>query len=433
MSSKPLTAIIVGAGHRAVLYASFAHKNPDKLKIVGVADPNPLRRKKTAEEFVFGEDMCFETAEQLAQKPKLADAIINGTMDHQHLPTSLPLLARGYDMLLEKPFTVNEDEMWQLADAVKKYNNKVLICHVLRYAPFYVRIKQKLIENTIGDIINIQAVEHVSYHHMAVGFVRGKWNNTKKCHSTMLLSKSCHDMDLVMWLMSGVAPITVSSFGGNYQFTPDKKPAGAGTRCLVDCSIEEDCLYSAKKHYIDHPYRWSFYVWDCLEHIEKPTIEQKIESLKTDNAYGRCVWECDNDVVDHQSIIIDFENGCTATLNMIGGCAKPDRTLHVVGTKGEIWGSMAAESFVIRRIDTRPGHEYSEEVYDLNIEGDITGAFGGHGGGDLRLVADFVNYLQGNEPSISCTSLADSINGHLAVFRADKSRETNTTISLKKG
>ena len=432
MSDKPLTAIIVGAGHRAFAYANYALTNPDKLKITGVADPNPDRRALAAKRFGFGEERCFETARELALQPKLADAIINGTMDHKHVATSLPLLKRGYNMLLEKPFAVNEREMRQLVKEVKRYKSTVMICHVLRYAPFYASIKQKINDNAIGDIINIQLTEHVSYHHMAVGYVRGKWSNSKKCHSSMLLAKSCHDMDILMWMKSGIKPVRVASFGDNFQFVPPKCPPNAGTRCLVDCPIEKDCLYSAGKHYIDHPDRWAFYVWDSLEHIENPTIEQKIDSLKKENPYGRCAWKCDNNVVDHQSVIVEFEDNSTGTLNMIGGVSRPERSIHIIGTTGEIKGVLDEAKFNIRTIDPRPGHEYSEEVIDLNIKGDTVGAFGGHGGGDERLAADFVSFARGEKPSISCTVLEDSINGHLAVFRADIAREKRRGISLGK-
>lgn len=430
MPNKPITAIIVGAGHRAIIYASYALHYPDRLKIVGVADMNPLRREQAMKMFGFGEDMCFESAEELAAQPKLADAIINGTMDHQHVSTSIPLLKRGYDMLLEKPFAVNEEEMWQLADVAKENNSKVMICHVLRYTPFYTAIRQKIVDGEIGEIINIQCNEFVSYHHMATCFVRGKWSNSKKSYSTMLLAKSCHDMDVMMWLNSEAKPVRVFSYGSNMQFTPDKCPPNAGTRCLVDCPIEADCLYSAKKHFIYHPDRWAFYVWDSLEHIENPTIEQKIESLKTDNEYGRCVWKCDNDVVDHQSVVVEFENGATGTLNMIGGSSTGNRTVHIIGTKGEIIGDMNESSIIVRKIDPRPGTEHSEERIKLDIKGDMVGAFGGHGGGDGRLVDDFVSFLKGEEPSISCTAIEDSIYGHLAVFKADESREKHISMEI---
>jgi len=411
-----------------MLYASYALKHPDWLEIVGVADLDPDRRGRARRLFGFPEDRCFPSAEALAEQGKLADVIINGTMDHQHVATSLPLVRAGYDILLEKPFATNEDELWELVDTARQHDRKVMICHVLRYAPFYRSVKETLATGVIGDVLNIQTVEHVSYHHMAVGYVRGKWRSKKLAHASMLLAKCCHDLDLLMWLKAGIPPSNVASFGGNYQFTPEKRPPEAGTRCLVDCPIEPDCPYSARKHYIDHPDRWSFYVWASLEHIENPTIEQKIESLSTDNPFGKCVWRCDNDVVDHQSVALEFADGSTATHNMVGGSSRPMRAVHILGTRGEIQGTFSDSRYVVRGIDPRPGHEYSENVVDLRVTGDMDGAFGGHGGGDMRLVSDFLRFIRGQQCSISCTTIDDSVNGHLAVFYADRAMEEGRII-----
>ena len=430
---RKLSAIIVGAGHRSMLYASYALSHPDELCIVGVADPSPARRENAIRRFNLTTDQCFESAEDLATRPKFADFVINGTMDQHHVPTSLPLLAAGYDLLLEKQFATNVTELKQLVGTARRLGRKVSICHVLRYAPFYSAIRSEVIKGTIGQIINVQAVEHVSYHHMAVGFVRGKWNRQDICHSGMLMSKSCHDLDLITWMKSGVPPVSVSSFGGNYYFRPEMAPVGAGTKCLVDCPIESECDYSARKHYIDHPECWSFYVWDSLEHIENLTLEDKIASLKSDNRYGRCVWKCDNDVVDHQSVAIAFADGCTATLNMIGGSARPIRSIHLVGTKGEIQGRFEDSEFIIRQIDPRPGHEFSERRVKLAPEGDMSGAVGGHGGCDLRLVADFLSVLRCETPSLSSTTIEDSIAGHLLGFGADLSRTQSIVVPINVG
>ena len=430
MSPDPVTAVIVGAGHRALTYAEYAKDHPDDLRIVGVADKTPHRVASVARTYDLKGDRCFDSAEALAAAPKFADAVINGTMDHQHVPTSLPLLAAGYDILLEKPISTCVEDLLDLARASRKHRRKIMVCHVLRYAPFYVAIRERIAAGEIGQVINIQTTEHVSYHHIAVGFVRGKWRSKKLCHSSMLMAKCCHDMDLIAWMKSGIRPRKVSSFGCNVQFRPDKAPEGAGTRCLIDCPIEEDCLYSARKHYLDHPERWSFYVWDALEHLDNPTMEDRIELLKGDSPYGRCVWKMDNDVVDHQSVVIEFEDGATATHNMVGGTSRPCRTIHLLGTVGEIGGDVERSRFVVRHIDPRPGHEYSEEEVDLNLVGDMHGAFGGHAGGDARLVEDFIHYLRGEKRSISCTSIDDSINGHLIGFCADQAMEENRVVEI---
>jgi hypothetical protein len=319
--------------------------------------------------------------------------------------------------------------MRQLVEAAGRFERKVAVCHILRYAPFYAAIRQEVLDGTIGEILSVQAVEHVSYHHMAVAYVRGKWNRKSYSQSGMLMAKSCHDLDLMTWMKSGIPARRVSSFGSNFQFRPDKAPPDAGTRCLVDCPIEADCMYSARKHYLDHPDRWAFYVWDSLEHLESPTQEDRVESLRT-GPYGRCVWKTDMDVVDHQSVLVEFADSCTGTLNMIGGTAKPSRSLHLVGTLGEIEGRLEESRFVIRFPDPRPGHEYKERLVDLNVGGDMTGAHGGHGGGDMRLVADFLQVLNGKEPSISSTSLEDSVTGHWIGFSAERAMETGQVMEL---
>lgn len=426
MEQKPVTAIIVGAGHRAFVYSKLAKTDPDKLKIVGVADPNPVRRQKAMEEFGFGEDMCFESADELAKKGKLADAIINGTMDEQHLVTSVPLLNAGYDMLLEKPFAVNEKEMRELVACAKKNNSKVMICHVLRYTPFYYGIKEIVNSGEIGDIINIQTTEHVSYHHLSTSYVRGKWANSKKCHTSMLLAKCCHDLDIMMWMMSETKPKKISSFGGKFQFKPENAPAGAGTICMKDCPLVDTCVYSTKRLYIDHPDRWAFYVWDALEGIKNPTIEDKINLMKSDSPYARCIYKCDNDVVDHQSVMVEFESGATGTHNMVGGSSEPRRDIHIIGTKGEIFGNFEDSKFTVLKINPSPdahNEECDVEEHDLKVTGDMVGAYGGHGGGDERLAADFVKFIRGEEHSLACTSIFDSVAGHLSVYLADQSRE----------
>lgn len=421
---KPITAVILGAGHRAMTYANYALKHPDELKIVGVADLDAFRRNYVREKFGFPQEYCFTSAEELAKVPKFADAVINGTMDEQHVETAVPLLKIGYDMLLEKPFCVNETEMNELLGVVKEHGNKVMICHVLRYTPFYRTIKEKIASGELGDIINIQTHENVSYHHLSTSFVRGKWGNSEKCHTSMLLAKCCHDIDIMMWLMGEVKPLSVSSNGSKFQFKPENAPDGAGTQCVVDCPLVNTCRYSAKRIYLDHPNRWEVYVWQALESIENPTQEQREELLKH-SPYGRCIYKCDNNVVDHQSVLVNFEGGATGTHNMVGGAAEPLRTIRVIGTKGEIYGEFERNYLRTLIINPDPGKDYDEEVIDFSKSDEMTS---GHGGGDDNLTADFVKYIAGDKASISCTSVWDSVAGHKAIFLADKSRENGGQI-----
>jgi len=416
-----MTLVIVGAGHRGVDYAGYALHHSEKAKVVGVADPIEHRRRAVADRFGLTASQCFRSAEELAARGKIADAAINGTMDSQHVSTSLALLAAGYDVLLEKPLATNEQEMFQLLDAVRQTGRRIMICHVLRYAPFYRAIFDLVAAGRIGQIINIQLAEHVSYHHTAVGYVRGKWNRRDVGGSSMLMAKCCHDLDLLAWMKTGVRPVRVASFGSLTYFRPERAPRDAGSRCLVDCPIESACDYSVRKHYLDHPLRWAPYVWQGMEHQEDQSIRAKTHYLcQSDNPYGRCVWKCDNDVVDHQSLLVEFEDGGTATFNMVGNATRPQRSIHLLGTDGEIAGIFEDSRFVVRSRDVRAGHEYAEEIISIDEHGDMHGATGGHGGGDLQLVADFVNYVRGEPASPSCTSLHDSISGHLIGFQADR-------------
>ena len=420
--SLPTTAIIVGAGHRSLGYADITFSHPELLKIVGVADPDPIRRRMAMERYGFSEDMCFHDAAELAARGRLADAIINGTLDRLHVETSLPLLDAGYDMLLEKPFALNEPEARTLVDCAARNGSKVMICHVLRYAPFYSSIKEQILNGDLGEIINIQMAEHVSYTHMSIGYVRGKWRNSEQCRSTMLLAKSCHDMDLMMWLMGETRPTAVSSFGGRYQFRAEKAPPEAGTVCMVDCPLVDTCEYSSKRLYINHPERWGCYVWDALEHLENPTDEDRIALMKSDSPYARCVYKSDNNVVDRQSVMINFASGATGTLNMVGGAAQDRRTISIIGTLGEIFGTFEKGAYTFRRINPeREGFSggCDEVLVDLNRA--VTEA--GHGGGDDRMVLDFLKYVRGEAPGPACTDIADSLTGHLCVYKADESRE----------
>lgn len=416
---KPVTAIILGAGHRAMTYADYSLEHPDELKIVGVAELDEYRRRYVREKFGFPREHAFSSAEELASVPRFADVVINGTMDEVHVKTSVPLLKLGYDMLLEKPFCVNEAEMHELLSVVREHNNKVMICHVLRYTPFYRTIKEKILSGALGEIINIQTVENVSYHHLTTSYVRGKWGNTENCHTSMLLAKCCHDLDIMMWLMSETKPVSVSSVGSIFQFKPENAPEGAGTQCVVDCPLCDTCLQSAKRIYLDHPNRWEVYVWQELESIKEPTYEQRLELLKR-SPYGKCVYKCGNDVVDHQSVLVNFASGATGTHNMTGGSASPLRSVRVIGTKGEIYGEFENNYIKIMTINPDPGKDFDVEELDVNQIEKITS---GHGGGDENLTKDFIKFIRGDKTSVSCTTIWDSVAGHEIIFLADKSRE----------
>ena len=425
----PVTVAVVGAGHRSVEYSRYALRHPERMRVVAVADPDATRRRRFAEEHAVPEAMRFARHADLAAQPGLADAVINGTLDRQHVETTLPLLEAGYHVLLEKPIAPTEREVRDLIDASNRNQRAVMICHVLRYAPFYRKVKDLLDDGVIGSIVSMCTNELVSYHHMAVGFVRGKWN--KRSENPILLAKCCHDLDLIAWFNSGVKADRVASFGSLTQFKPENAPRGAGKHCLVDCEIEPHCPYSAKANYLDMDL-WGPYAWQTIEHLENPTREDKLESLRSGNPYGRCVWHCDNDVVDHQTVIVEFENGVTATHNMFTATARPTRTIHIIGTEGEIEGDLEHEVIKVRKPDvTITGTEQAFAEQVIELEAPAAGEEGGHGGGDERLIADFVALVGGNEPSKSVTSIQDSLTGHRIAFAADTAMNERRVVEIR--
>ena len=417
-----ITAVLVGLGHRGVGYATYADSHPDELQIVGVAEPDEVRRSRYAERFGVPLENCFETAEELAAIERFADIAINGTMDEIHVETTVPLLEAGYDVLLEKPIAPNEEQLRILEDAVKRTGQKVVICHVLRYAPFYAAIKARVADGEIGDIMHIHTTENVSYHHMAVAFIRGKWNREET--NPMLLAKCCHDLDLICWMKSGIQPTKVASFGGRHFFTAENAPGGSALRCS-DCSIERECEYSAIRHHVDNE-MWSFYALAGEANYERG-LEVDAGARRThvvDSDYGRCVWHCDNDVVDRQSVIVEFEDGCVATHDMVTNSAKGTRRIQLTGTKGDIFGDMVTGKFTISKPGAVSGSEAIVEEIDVNMQGDL------HGGGDMRLVADFLSVIRGEGGSLSTTTLSDSINSHLIAYAADVAMREEKVVSI---
>lgn len=427
---KQIKVVLLGAGNRANVYAKVALTNPEKMQVVGIVDPDPVRRELMREKYSVSPARCYADVTEFVAVEKFADAVINGTMDHLHVSTSIPVLEKGYDLLLEKPFAVNESEMEELLAVARRHGSKVVIGHVLRYTDFYRGIKEHLLAGKIGQILSIEMCEHVNYHHMAVSYVRGKWRSEKLCFAPMLLAKSCHDVDILLWMMNESVPVRVSSFGGDFQFGTERKPQGAGTRCMADCPLEAECIFSARANYLSAT-RWKQYVWKALEGEGELSDERKAESLRTDNPYGRCVWDFERDGnVDHQSVMLQFASGATATFQMIGGSAKSERNIHIVGTKGEIKGTFEDGRYVIRRMDPHTKAGYAEEVFDLNADEDMIGARGGHGGGDRQLVLDFLEYLAGGEPSLSCATIEESGKSLVAVFLAEKARKSGTVVEF---
>ena len=426
MNEKKVTVVVVGCGDRANVYLRTGVKVMDKLQIVAAIDPNPERLRYMREEYGITEAQCYEDMQDVLCQGRIADCVINGTMDQLHVETSIPFLEQGYNMLLEKPVVNNREDLLKIRDTAQANNCKLMICHVLRYAPFYTKIKELILAGELGEIMNIQSSERVGAYHSSVSYLRGKWGD---CGSSLLLAKCCHDMDLLCWLNNTTTPTTIYSNGGRNYFLPEKAPKGAGNRCMVDCpkEVREKCIYDAENMYLENTVL-PWYPWQCTgKNWQDVTEEEKRESLLTYNPHGRCVYKCEGAIVDHQNVTVTFANGSTAVHTVTLGAMHPGRRMWIQGTLGEMEGW--TEDGIIRLYKyNRDDAMFKEYVYNFN---ETKGETGGHYGGDKRLVQDFCDLMEGNEPSVSCTAIDDSIWGHLSCYAADESQQTGKIVELK--
>lgn len=347
-------------------------------------------------------------------------------MDSAHYETAIKLIDAGYNQLLEKPIVNNEKELLEIQKKAEEKGVSLLICHVLRYTPFYRSVKEIINSGKIGKIMTLEMNEHVGTIHFADSFIRGKWANEKECGSGLLLQKCCHDMDLMCWLNGTSKPCNVSSFGSRSIFTDENAPEGATEFCY-QCPHNNTCLYDAKKIHLECDYFY-FQTWRGIHKpLEEITIEEKSQYLK-ESDYGRCVYKLKRDLLDRQTVSVQFENGSIGTLTVVGGSCFAGRDIHIVGTKGEIKGRLEDNKFIFYE-NIHDGQKYETEKHIIDLSSEI-GDNSRHSNGDECLVHDYLRFLNGDKSSISITSINDSIFGHLCVYAAEDSRKTGKICKI---
>lgn len=410
---KRVTAALIGAGARGMdAYGRYALEHPHDIAFVAVAEPDPERREKFKNLHGISDDMCFESWKQLLEQPRLADAALVCTQDRMHFQPALEALEKGYHLLLEKPMSIDPLECIAVGEAAGKSGKTALVCHVLRYTPFFRSIKELLDDGRIGRLISIQHNENVGYYHQAHSYVRGNWRNSD-VSSPMILAKSCHDMDILLWL-AGSECTRISSFGSLTHFRSENAPDGAPDRCLDGCPAEAACPYYAPRLYLTPSTDWPASV------ISVDTSLEARERALREGPYGRCVYKCDNNVVDHQVASIEFANEVTAVFTMCAFTPEISRTLKLMGTRGEIRGSM--EKNEIEVTDFNSGRR---EIINLN------GGASGHGGGDAALMGDFARLVREGGGGSGFTSATHSVLSHLMAFAAEKSRLSGKTVDME--
>ncbi len=418
---KKIKVALIGAGSRGRTYTDLMDN--EKFQVVAVAEPIAERRNYIRDKHGICEEMCFDTYETLLALPPIADVAIIATMDQLHHAPTMLAIEKGYDLLLEKPISNNYRECVEIANAAKKHETKVLVCHVLRYSPFFMTLKKMIDDDKIGRVISIHHSENVGHIHQSHSFVRGNWGNSDKS-SFMLLQKSCHDMDILQWLVGSPCK-NVQSFGSLTYFTRENAPDGSPERCDKTCPEYDECCYNAGKVYIENKKDLMISVFRSAAANSPNPTDAEVEEALSKTQYGKCVFKCDNNVVDHQVVNLEFENGAVASFNM---CAfnKGGRFIRIMGTKGEIYGN--AESNSIEYFCFGTGEKTIFNATDENITGSIVH---GHGGGDGGIVQTLYKYLADGYESDQFSLIDISAKNHLIAFAAEKSRLENIVVNIE--
>ena len=418
MKKEKKKLIVIGMGSRGSAYTKEAMQHPDDYEVVAFAEPIEARRSYMQKKLGLPDECVFETWEPLLALPKMADAAIIATMDRDHLAPAMAAIEKGYHLLLEKPAAPTPEECVTIERAANERGVHVLVCHVLRYTPFFIALKSILDEGLLGKVVCIQHEEGVGNTHQSHSFVRGNWGNSDRS-TPMILQKSCHDMDILQWLI-GKECKSVQSFGSLTYFTRENAPEGSPERCIDGCPHADTCPYNAVKLYLKDV-KNSWFRGACTRMFE-PT-DADVERAMRETDYGKCVYKCDNNVVDHQVVNLEFEDGATVSFTM---CAftKGGRRLRIMGTKGELTAVFGSPTVTLFDFGTREFKEISiaERMVDDSI-------VGGHGGGDSGIMRSFHELLNGRTNNSLC-EITTSVKNHMIAFAAEKSRLENRVVSM---
>lgn len=412
MKQKIYTVAIIGVGARGSVYGRFIAQRDKWFRIVALCDFRQDKLESFGREFQVSDESLYADETEFF-KEKRADVLVIATQDKDHIRHCLKAFELGYDVLLEKPITDDIEECNQLLSAQKQYGNKALVCHVLRYAPAFLKVGELLKNGEIGRLINIEALERVGYWHQAHSYVRGNWRK-REDSTPMIMAKCCHDLDLLQYY-AGAACESVSSTGNLTLFKKENAPKDCADFC-VNCQYKSSCSYSAVNIYVE---RWKeegkpIDIWPHNVVANAPLTEEKLYQAIEKGPYGRCVYKCDNNVVDHQLVQMAFKNGVKATLTMTAFTKFGGRRMSFYGTEGSI---VLDEQENTIRVEKFAGESKTLEIQVLN-EGGY-----GHGGGDFYLIENLYRVLCGETPN--STSLESSIKSHLMAIYAEQSRLEN--------
>lgn len=405
--------MICGAGNRGLdCYGAFALKHPERLRIVGVADPIPRRRELAQRRHQLQDSQIFSDWSDLVGQPKMADVAIVATPDGLHLEPTLGLMTLGYNILLEKPMALSAENCYKLVSEAERTNTLLTVCHLLRYAPYFQEIRAFLDSGKLGELVTVRHLEPVSFWRFAHSFVRGNWRREEDS-APFILAKSCHDFDLISYLVDKPC-LRISSFGNLTHFRPENKPKDATERCCTCPHQNQGCPYSATRYYLDH-LRQGNTDWPVNVLTDQFTEESVMRALER-GPHGRCVYECDNDVVDHQVVNMEFVGGLTASFTAIAFTDDRVRETELMGTRGSLRGdgrTLTFQDFLHRR----------QETWEVLHPGR-------HLGGEERMITEFLEAVRERRPPRIDTGPRASLNSHLLAFAAETARKQGRVVTI---
>ncbi len=424
---EPVRAMIIGAGQRGMdKYGELAKRADINMRIVAVAEPDEGKRRKMQEQHLLSDDSCFESGEEALRKNKFCDAVIIATPDRTHHKLVISALKRGYDILLEKPMATSSKQCIDILKTQQKYGNVLSVAHVLRYSPFSQKIKEIIDSGELGRLLKVNHSENVGYWHFAHSYVRGNWRR-KDESGPVILTKCCHDLDLLSWFIGGKIK-AVSSEGDLVYFKRSGAPEGSTLRCTEDCKNKQDpkkggCCYNAERFYLNEEdpdkVAWPVSVISPLDR----SLTARRKALR-EGPYGKCVYRCDNDVCDQQRVSINFSNNVVATFDLSAFGKNSTRRMKLQFDKGEIHGDLSEGSIIIEKYT---GFKGGAETTHIEL-----GRLGHHGGGDEMLVKGFIKSVSMRDKDYNLTSAQQSLDSHLLAFAAEEARLKGRQVDYEK-
>jgi len=404
---------LVGAGQRGMIYAEYAY-NSNRAEIIAVIEPNDERRAIAAEKFKIPIERQFTSVNDFYKLGKICDAIIIASMDRDHYEHTIQALELSYHILLEKPISPSPEECLKIQNMANKNGCKVIVCHVLRYTNFFSTIKDIIDSKELGKVISIQHNENIGNYHMAHSFVRGNWRRSD-LSSPLIMQKSCHDMDILAWLVDSEAK-RITSYGSLQYFKKENAPENSSDRCFT-CQAATECRFDARKSYL--PVAGN---WPATLVTQDQTEEGLLKALET-SPYGRCVYRCDNDVCDNQVVLIEFKNNVTVSFNLSGFTNRMCRTIKIMCENGEIRGDDSINTIEVTHFASNAVDAYEQKVIHT---GNVSC---GHGGGDIGLLIEFLDLIE-NGAGKSRSSINKSVESHIMAYAAEQSRISGQVIDI---